>query len=105
MCGITGFVNKKENKQEIIKNMADKIMHRGPDGEGYYIDSNVALAHRRLAIIDLASGNQPMYSDDKSVVIVFNGEIYNFLELKSELKDKGYVFNTKSDTEVIINGY
>ena len=105
MCGITGFINKKDNKQDIIKKMADKIAHRGPDGEGYYIDEDIALAHRRLAIIDLSTGNQPMFNKDKSLVIVFNGEIYNFLELKKELKDKGYKFQNKSDTEVIINGY
>ena len=106
MCGIAGFVNKNiNNKQEIIKKMADKIAHRGPDGEGYYIDDTIALAHRRLAIIDLSTGNQPMYNKDKTLVIVFNGEIYNFLDLKKELKDKGYKFQNKSDTEVIINGY
>ena len=105
MCGITGFINNKENKKEIIKRMADKIAHRGPDGEGYYIDENVALAHRRLAIIDLTTGQQPMYSKDKSLVIVFNGEIYNFLEIKDELKKKGYTFENKSDTETIIYGY
>lgn len=105
MCGITGFVNKQDNKKEIIKKMADKIAHRGPDGEGYYIDEDIALAHRRLAIIDLSTGNQPMYNKDKSLVIVFNGEIYNYLEIKDELKKKGYSFENKSDTEVIINGY
>lgn len=105
MCGITGFINKQDNKKEIIKKMADKIAHRGPDGEGYYIDEDIALAHRRLAIIDLSTGNQPMYNKDKSLVIVFNGEIYNYLEIKDELKKKGYSFENKSDTEVIINGY
>lgn len=105
MCGITGFINNKDNKKEIIKKMADKIAHRGPDGEGYYIDDNIALAHRRLAIIDLNTGSQPMYSNDKSIVVVFNGEIYNFLDIKKELKDKGYKFESKSDTEVIIYGY
>ena len=105
MCGITGFINNKSNKKEIIKKMADRIAHRGPDGEGYYIDDDVALAHRRLAIIDLSTGKQPMYSSDKSLVIVFNGEIYNYLEIKDELKKLGYKFNNKSDTEVIIYGY
>ena len=105
MCGITGFINKTENKKEIIKKMADKIKHRGPDGEGYYTDDLIALAHRRLAIIDLSSGNQPMYNEDKTLVIVFNGEIYNYLEIKKELKELGYKFKNKSDTEVIINGY
>lgn len=105
MCGITGFINNKDNKKDIIKKMADKIAHRGPDGEGYYIDDMIALAHRRLAIIDLNTGSQPMYNKDKSIVIVFNGEIYNFLEIKDELKKKGYTFENKSDTETIIYGY
>ncbi len=105
MCGITGFINKEKDKKETIIKMANRIAHRGPDGEGYYIDDNIALAHRRLAIIDLNTGAQPMFSDDKSLVIVFNGEIYNFLELKDELKNKGYKFQNKSDTETIIYGY
>ena len=105
MCGITGFVNKKDKKKEIIKKMADKIAHRGPDGEGYYINDNIALAHRRLSIIDLSTGSQPMFNKDKDLVIVFNGEIYNYLEIKDELKKDGYKFLNKSDTEVIINGY
>lgn len=105
MCGITGYVNNKNNKDKIIKDMADKIAHRGPDGEGYYINDKVALAHRRLSIIDLSTGSQPMFNEDKSLVIVFNGEIYNYLEIKAELKKDGYKFLNKSDTEVIINGY
>ena len=105
MCGITGFVNKKDNKDKIIKKMADKIAHRGPDGEGYYINDNVALAHRRLSIIDLSTGSQPMFNANKDLVIVFNGEIYNYLEIKDELKKDGFKFLNKSDTEVIINGY
>ena len=105
MCGITGFVNKKDNKDKIIKKMADKIAHRGPDGEGYYINDNVALAHRRLSIIDLSTGSQPMFNANKDLVIVFNGEIYNYLEIKDELKKDGYKFLNKSDTEVIVNGY
>ena len=106
MCGIAGFVNKNiKNKDEVIKKMADRIKYRGPDGEGYFIDDDVALAHRRLSIIDLSTGSQPMYNEDNSIVIVFNGEIYNFVELKDELKGKGHKFKNKSDTEVIIHGY
>ena len=105
MCGITGFINKDSNKDKIIKKMADRIKHRGPDGEGYYIDEDIALAHRRLSIIDLSTGNQPMYNEDESIVIVFNGEIYNYIELKDELKKLGHVFKTKSDTEVLVHGY
>ena len=106
MCGIAGFVDKTiKNKEKVIKDMAERIKYRGPDGEGYFIDDDVALAHRRLAIIDLSSGGQPQYNEDKSLVIVFNGEIYNFVELKSELKKSGHKFTNKSDTEVIIHGY
>ena len=92
MCGIAGLVTKRENKQELIKKMSDRIKHRGPDGEGYYVDNDIALAHRRLSIIDLATGDQPIYNEDKSVVVVYNGEIYNYLELKKELIAKGHVF-------------
>ena len=106
MCGIAGFVDKTiKNKKKVIKDMAERIKYRGPDGEGYFIDDDVALAHRRLAIIDLSSGGQPQYNEDKSLVIVFNGEIYNFVELKAELKKSGHKFTNKSDTEVIIHGY
>lgn len=103
MCGITGFVNKKDGKEDIIKKMSKKIEHRGPDGEGYYIDDFIALAHRRLSIIDLSTGNQPMFNEDNSIVVIFNGEIYNYLELKEELKN--HEFKTKSDTEVLVHGY
>ena len=105
MCGIVGFVNNKENKEEIIKDMSKKIEHRGPDGEGFYIDDNCALAHRRLAIIDLNTGAQPIYNEDKSKVIIYNGEVYNFKELKEALLKKKHVFKTKTDTEVILHGY
>ena len=108
MCGIVGFVDqhKKSEKKEIIKNMADRIKHRGPDSEGYYVDSFVALGHRRLSIIDLTkNGAQPIYNEDKTMAIVFNGEIYNYESLKEELVKKGHVFKTKTDTEVILHGY
>lgn len=106
MCGIAGFVDKTiKNKKKVIKDMAERIKYRGPDGEGYFIDDEVALAHRRLAIIDLSSGGQPQYNEDNSLVIVFNGEIYNFVELKEELIRAGHKFRNKSDTEVIIHGY
>ena len=105
MCGIVGFVNNKENKEKIIKDMSKKIEHRGPDGEGFYIDDNCALAHRRLAIIDLNTGAQPIYNEDKSKVIIYNGEVYNFKELKEALLKKKHVFKTKTDTEVILHVY
>lgn len=103
MCGIVGFYSEEKNKEDIIKKMADRIKHRGPDGEGYYTDDKIALGHRRLSIIDLAGGGQPMYTEDRKLVVVFNGEIYNYLELKEELKD--YKFITNCDTEVLLHGY
>ena len=109
MCGIAGFINfnrhdKAKAKDQIIK-MADTISHRGPDEEGYYIDDYAALGHRRLSIIDLASGQQPMGSLEGQVQIIFNGEIYNFLEIRAQLQAKGYRFHTSSDTEVILLAY
>ena len=104
MCGICGIIRKGDNK-DIIKKMNDRIMHRGPDGEGYYIDGDVAFGHRRLSIIDLSTGDQPIYNEDGSVVTVYNGEIYNYLELRSELESLGHEFKTKSDTEVLVHGY
>lgn len=104
MCGIVGLVTKKE-KENTIKLMNDRIKHRGPDGDGYFIDGDVALGHRRLSIIDLSTGDQPMFNEDGSVVTVFNGEIYNYQELKEELISLGHDFKTKSDTEVLVHGY
>ena len=103
MCGIAGFVGKVKNKDEVLKKMCDRIIHRGPDGEGYYTDKDVALGHRRLSIIDLSNGNQPMYSTDNNLVVVFNGEIYNYQDLKKELDE--YDFQNNSDTEVLLAGY
>ncbi len=105
MCGIVGFLNEEKNKPIIIKKMTDRIIHRGPDEEGYYIDENIALGHRRLAIIDIDNGKQPMFSKDNNLVVVFNGEIYNYRELKKELEKLGYKFRTNSDTEVLLYGY
>ena len=105
MCGIAGIVTKRENKKEIIEAMSKRIEHRGPDGEGYFFDGDVALAHRRLSIIDLSTGNQPMFNEDDTVVTVYNGEIYNYVELRDELVKAGHKFKTKSDTEVLIHGF
>ena len=103
MCGIVGFAPVKENGAEILKQMMDRIAHRGPDGEGQFVDEYVALGHRRLSIIDLAGGTQPMATEH--LVVVFNWEIYNYLELKKELENKGHHFKTNSDTEVLLHGY
>ena len=103
MCGINGIISKNKNKENQIKKMNDRIIHRGPESEGTYIDENIALGHRRLAIIDLKTGNQPIYNEDESMVIIFNGEIYNYKEIKEELKN--HTFKTNSDTEMLIHGY
>ena len=102
MCGIVGFVGHNREKKQIIESMTNKLIHRGPDDFGYYIDDDCALGHRRLSIIDLDTGKQPI--TDGKYTIVFNGEIYNYLELKEEMEDK-YKFKTKSDTEVTLKGY
>ncbi len=107
MCGIVGIVDLKGRKQEMetIKSMADQIIHRGPDDEGFFIENGVALGARRLKIIDLETGHQPQCNEDGKIWITYNGEIYNFLELRRELEEKGHKFKTKSDTEVIIHLY
>ena len=110
MCGFVGFTGMLANRREILQKMADRILHRGPDSEGFYLDGErdddaCALGFRRLSIIDLASGSQPMENEDGSVVIVFNGEIYNFEELRTVLIERGHVFRTRCDTEVILHGY
>jgi asparagine synthase (glutamine-hydrolysing) len=108
MCGIAGilhFDTERRIDPSLIKKMTDKIYYRGPDGEGFFVQNNLALGHRRLSIIDLSTGDQPMFSDDNSIVIVFNGEIYNYIELRDELRKFGFEFKTTSDTEVIIKAY
>lgn len=108
MCGVTGYLHFDTDKKAdkvLIKSMADTIIHRGPDGEGYYVEENIALGHRRLSIIDLNTGDQPMFSSNGRFVIVFNGEIYNYIELKKEIETLGIKFRTSSDTEVVLAAY
>jgi asparagine synthase (glutamine-hydrolysing) len=108
MCGICGqfnFVRNEPVESETIRRMTGTILHRGPDDEGYFISGPVGLGFRRLSIIDLAGGHQPMSDAEETVWIIFNGEIYNFKELRAELKKQGHRFRTNSDTEVIIHGY
>ncbi|MHB1203957.1 MAG: XrtA/PEP-CTERM system amidotransferase [Rhodospirillaceae bacterium] len=108
MCGIIGLYDGQGRfpfDPALIKRMGDAIAHRGPDGEGFHILPGIALGHRRLAVIDLAGGQQPMFSRDGLTTIVFNGEIYNFAELATELKSVGQIFRTRSDTEVILNAW
>jgi asparagine synthase (glutamine-hydrolysing) len=106
MCGIAVAISKENSPilKEIIQVSTDIISHRGPDGEGFYIDSNIALGHRRLSIIDLSNdGAQPMHRHN--LVITYNGEIFNYIELREELKTYGYKFETETDTEIILNAY
>lgn len=105
MCGFVGFTGHLVGGDEILKNMMDTIIHRGPDSAGTHIDSDVSLGFRRLSIIDLDSGTQPMYNETNDIVIVFNGEIYNYQELKNDLIEKGHVFRNNSDTETLIHSY
>lgn len=107
MCGIVGFVNSKSRaaNREILEKMNAAIVHRGPDEDGFFVKENVALAMRRLAIIDLAGGQQPIFNADKTAAIVFNGEIYNFQEIKKDLELRGHEFYTNCDTEVIVHLY
>ncbi|MBQ6180173.1 MAG: asparagine synthase (glutamine-hydrolyzing) [Ruminococcus sp.] len=106
MCGIVGFTNKIDDSDAVLGKMMDRIRHRGPDAEGKYIDEDIALGHRRLSIIDISSqGNQPIFNEDRSLVIVFNGEIYNYKEIREKLAAAGHTFSTNTDTEVLIHGY
>lgn len=105
MCGICGFTGKLPDSKEVLTRMMDRIIHRGPDSAGQFITDKAAWGFRRLSIIDLDHGSQPMFNEDNSIVIVFNGEIYNFMTLREELKAKGHVFRNNSDTEVLVHGY
>ena len=105
MCGICGFTGRINDGNKIIKNMTEIITHRGPDSEGYYCNENISMGFRRLSIIDLDGGTQPIYNKDKSMVLTFNGEIYNYKELREELIAMGYEFYTQTDSEVILQGY
>ncbi len=103
MCGIAGFYGFRDDL--LIKKISQQLTHRGPDGEGYFIEDKVTLLNRRLAIIDLKGGDQPIYNEDQSIVTVYNGEIYNYRELRKELEKCGHKFKTNADTEVIVHGF
>lgn len=105
MCGIVGYIDGELPSKTIIQSMMHQIVHRGPDQSGIYLDEQIALGHRRLSIIDLSEGVQPMKNEDGQIICIFNGEIYNYLELREELKEKGHTFITESDTEVLLHGY
>jgi asparagine synthase (glutamine-hydrolysing) len=106
MCGIAGIIgNETDVSVETIHQMCQTIVHRGPDDEGIYVNGPVGLGMRRLSIIDVAGGHQPVHNEDRTVWIVFNGEIYNFPELRPELEKRGHRFYTHTDTEVIVHLY
>ncbi len=105
MCGICGFTGNINDKEEILDRMMKSIIHRGPDSGGMHISDGIAMGFRRLAIIDLNNGNQPMYNEDGSLVVTFNGEIYNYKELRCDLEAKGHIFSNNADTEVLLHGY
>lgn len=106
MCGICAFYDPQlENKDQVIEQMMDTIVHRGPSSAGKFINDKVALGFRRLSIIDLRGGSQPIFNEDKSRAVIFNGEIYNFKPLREELINSGHTFTTKTDTEVLLHGY
>ena len=105
MCGFTGFVGEVSNPDVVLENMMNQIIHRGPDSAGAYTDGEAALGFRRLSIIDVEHGSQPLYNEDRSLVLIFNGEIYNFEEIREDLVAKGHTFTTQTDSEVLIHGY
>lgn len=105
MCGIVGFSGEIEDRDAVIRAMTDRITHRGPDSSGFFLDDGIAMGFRRLSIIDLSTGDQPIYNEDRSLAVTFNGEIYNYRELRDALKEKGHRFYTETDTEVLVHGY
>lgn len=105
MCGFVGFTNNIDNSNIILDDMMERIKHRGPDSDGKYIDDSIALGFRRLSIIDLSAGDQPIFNEDGSKVLLFNGEIYNFMDLRQKLITSGHIFKTHTDSEVLLHGY
>jgi asparagine synthase (glutamine-hydrolysing) len=108
MCGITGIVDlagRRPIEESVLRAMNGRIQHRGPDGDGFHFEPGVGLGHRRLSIIDLEGGRQPLYNEDHSVVVTFNGEIFNFKEIEADLLKRGHTFRTRSDTEVIVHAW
>lgn len=105
MCGFCGFTGELTDRETYLRRMTEKIIHRGPDSDGFYLDDGVAMGFRRLSIIDLEAGHQPLYNEDRTLVLTFNGEIYNYRDLRGELLDAGHVFSTESDSEVLLHGY
>lgn len=105
MCGICGIVDQNQENHQLIVAMADLLRHRGPEKAGYFHQNEVSLGHRRLSIIDLQTGDQPIFNEDRSIVVVFNGEIYNYRDIRQQLSERGHRFTTNSDTEVVVHAY
>lgn len=106
MCGYVGFTNNKlDNADSVLEAMMDKIIHRGPDSSGKYVSDDICMGFRRLSIIDLEAGHQPLYNEDNTLILTFNGEIYNFKDIREKLVEAGHTFKTHSDSEVLIHGY
>ena len=105
MCGICGFTGELENREAVLQRMTEVITHRGPDSDGYYTDDYISMGFRRLSIIDLDTGDQPITNEDGNLVLTFNGEIYNYKELRKELEAQGHTFATNSDSEVLVHGF
>src|SRR5919109_1604256 len=106
MCGIAGFVLREGSAEaSLVRSMCDRMRHRGPDDEGIHVDGGCGIGMRRLSIIDLNTGHQPISNEDGSIWVVFNGEIYNFHELRDDLIGKGHQFRTSSDTETLVHLY
>ena len=107
MCGICGILRLDDAPidRNLIGRMTQALAHRGPDGEGFHFGEGIGLGHRRLSIIDIDGGAQPIFNEDRTICVVFNGEIYNFVELRLELEQAGHLFRTRSDTEVIVHAY
>ena len=110
MCGIAGWINLENNRAEnhseaVLHSMCERMKHRGPDSEGLWLDEQVALGMRRLSIIDLHTGEQPVYSEDKQIVVVMNGELYNLREVRKDLEKRGHKFETQTDTEILPHLY
>ena len=108
MCGFTGYVDtrgERQANQEVLSRMTSSLVHRGPDSDGYFLEEAIGLGFRRLSIIDLDGGDQPFYNEDKSVVLLCNGEIYNYRELRKELLEKGHSFRSSCDVEVLLHLY
>ncbi len=105
MCGFVGFTNYIKDDGTVLTTMMEKIIHRGPDAAGMYADGDIALGFRRLSIIDLEGGNQPMFNEDSTLILVFNGEIYNYKQLREELQSTGHIFASSADSEVVLHGF